>query len=389
MKKLYFTFILSATLFFTGCYSVFNGGTGGLIVDKESTASPKTGIANVDVYAYTDKSIRNSDFNAWKEGSVFSPSNSYYGHTSTDANGNFTISKLVWKESKPDFGRDADYTTIYLLYYHENYGLTKDETVITSDSSSDTVYAELTSIRKSTNLDISLYNVADSSLNNSNILVTVSVPQTTDTLTAATPKVYKQIINGNGSIAVSYPRWKNAQDKAAGIENTPEVTIYYAQSGDLISWKACSNADNEAGNYAFLADNFTIKRTISNSSYSISLFGKACRLNFPSVSGSYGDTSSGASDGKIIRMKAKDSSGNYTIDCGEKTTAAQARGTNGDQTHGSFSGLGEGAYWIDQTYTEKYSSIEVQFYLVNGENESLIGSPVILRSNTSSYTVVL
>ena len=70
-------------------------------------------LANVDIYAYTSRSSRDSDFKAWKEGTIFAPSNTYYGHTSTDNNGNFTISKLVWKEAKPDFGKDADFTTIY------------------------------------------------------------------------------------------------------------------------------------------------------------------------------------------------------------------------------------------------------------------------------------
>ena len=148
IKKFTGALILTAALLFSGCYSVFNGGTGGQIVDAESTSIPKAGIANVDVYAYTDSRTRDSDYSGWDEGEVFSPSDSYYGHTTTDAGGNFAISNIVWKENHPDFGKDADYTTIYLLYYHENYGLTKDQTVITSDSTSDTVYAELRSIKK-------------------------------------------------------------------------------------------------------------------------------------------------------------------------------------------------------------------------------------------------
>ena len=85
------------SLLLTSCYSVFNGGTGGMIVDAESTSTPKSGIPNVDVYAYTDSGTRDSDFGRWKEGTVFSPSNSYYGHTTTDASGSFVISNIVWK----------------------------------------------------------------------------------------------------------------------------------------------------------------------------------------------------------------------------------------------------------------------------------------------------
>ena len=75
IKKIAGLVSLTSTLLLTSCYSVFSGGTGGLIVDAESTSSPKAGIANVDIYAYTDSGTRNSDYNAWKEGTVFSPSN--------------------------------------------------------------------------------------------------------------------------------------------------------------------------------------------------------------------------------------------------------------------------------------------------------------------------
>ena len=384
MKKFFCTFILSAAIFLTSCYSVFNGGTGGVIVDAESTSNPKAGIPYVNIYAYTDKGTRDSDFKKWKEGTIFAPSHTYYGHTTTDVNGNFSISNIVWKETKPDFGKDADYTTIYLLYFHENYGLTKDETVITSNSTSDTVYAELTAIRKTTSLDINVYDIASSNLTNNSVLVTVSVPQNTDTLTAS-PIVYEQIITGSGAINISYPRWKNDADKTAKIENTPEVSIFYSQSGDRITWKACANKDNEDQNYAFLTDNFIIKKTIQKSPYSISLYGKSMVLDIPSVSGTCGDTSAAASDGKIISMKAKDSSGEYTIDCGETTTYAQALGTSGTQTHGNFQNLGNGYFWRDLQYTEKYSTIEVKFF-VDGTDTGVVKT---LRTDTASYNFTI
>ncbi|MBQ5471669.1 MAG: hypothetical protein IIT58_06665 [Treponema sp.] len=366
---------ITTSLFITSCYSVFSGGAGGLVVDAESTSNPKSGIANVDVYVYTDCQIRDSDFNRWSEGTVFSPSNTYYGHTTTDTDGSFVISNIVWKETNPDFGKDADYTTIYLLYYHENYGLIKGQTNITSDSTSDTVYAELTSIRKTTALNISIYDVSTLTATTNNVLVSVSVPQSTDTITAS-PKTYKQIISGTGIINVSYPRWKNAEDKADGIENSPEIEITYSQSADEITWKACANSDNAAQNYAFLEDDFTILKTIRNSSFNISLYGKATRLSYPTVNGTCG-----SANGEIVKMLAKDSSGNYTIDCGETTTYAQTVGTSGTQTNGNFSGLGSGYYWIDTTYTDRYSTKDVR--LVSGG----LTKELTLRSNVDSYTV--
>lgn len=385
LKPLAATFIITTTLFLTGCYSVFNGGTGGMIVDAESTSTPKAGIANVDVYAFTECEVRDNNFNCWIEGTIFVPANAYYGHTTTNADGSFTISNLVWKSTDPDFGKDADYTVIYLLFYHENYGLTKGQTVITSDSTSDTVYAELTSVRKTTALNINIYDVSNSALTSENVLVKVSVPQTTDTITTASPKIYEQTITGSGTINISYPRWQNFQNRIDKIETAPQVSISYSQSSDSITWKACANADNEAQNYAFLDDNFSIKKTINNSVYTISLYGKSTRLNIPTVNGTYGSPSSVSSDGVIISMKAKDSSGNFTIDCGETSTFAQNVGTNGTQIHGTFSGLGNGYFINDTSYTGKYTNIEVEFYA----NGTATGATRTFRSDTASYNVSL
>ncbi len=385
MKKIFLVLsVLTCSFLMMGCYSVFNGGTGGVIVDAESTLNPKAGIAYVNIYAYTSKSTRDDDFDDWQEGTVFAPSHTYYGHTTTDANGNFSISNIIWKESKPSFGKDADYTTIYLLYYHENYGLTKDETVITSNSTSDTVYAELTAIRKTTALNINIFDVSNSSPSNESVVVKISVPQSTDKITAA-PRVYEQTITNTGTVNISYPRWKNDSDKANKKEYTPQVSITYAQNADTVTWKACAFKDNAAKNYAFLESNFAIKKTVSGSTFGISLYGKPVRINMPSVNGTYGNSTSADNDGKIISMKAKDSEGNYTIDCGETTTFAQAVGTSGTQTHGNFTNLGNGYFWIDSNYTEKYSTIEVKFF-VDGLATSTVKT---LRTDTNSYNFAI
>ena len=390
MKKISSVLILASSLFLSGCYSVFSGGTGGKIVDAESTSNPKSGIAFVDIYAYTDEDERNADFDSWQEGTTFSPSDTYYGHTTSDNDGSFVLSNIVWKETKPDFGRDADYTKIYLLYYHENYGLTKDQTLLISDSTSDTVYAELTAIRKTSVLNINLYDVTSSNQTANDVLVTITVPQATDTINAAA-KVYKQSITGNGNVTISYPRWKTKEDKENQIEYYPEISISYFQNADEITWKACANADNDAKDFSFLEDNFSLKKTVRNTPYNISLYGKASRINFPAINGTYGDTSLEANDGKIIKMLAKDSAGAYTIDCGETTTYAQTVGTSSNQTHGNFSNLGNGYYWTDSTYTGKYSTIDVKLFAEGSQESdgSQAGVTQTLRSDTASYNITI
>ena len=143
--------------FILSCSSVFSGGTGGRVVDAESTSNPKEGISDVEVYAYTSEKDRDSDFNKWNKTERFSPSSKYYARTTTETDGNFVISKLMWKEWKPAFGKDGDVSEVYLLFYHENYGLVKGGTLIVSDSTTDSIYVEMTKTRISTLLSLSSY----------------------------------------------------------------------------------------------------------------------------------------------------------------------------------------------------------------------------------------
>ncbi len=379
------------------CKSVFSGGTGGLVVDSESTSVPKAGIANVDVYAYMKLSDRDSDYSVWTEGTVFAPKSKYYGHTVTANDGTFTISKLVWMEEKPDFGKDADYTSVYLLFYHENYGLTKGESVIISDSVSDTVYTELTAVRKSTVLNLTFEDVASAAATNNAVYVKVSVPQTTSTSTSAAAKVYDATVTGNGTITISYPRWQSAEDRANGKESEPTVTISYCQSADEITWMGCYNADNEAGDYSFCADEAgltSITKVVKNPSYSITLYGKATKLALPSIGGQY--TASGsaagdsADDGLKVALFAKDNDGNYTVSFGETTSAAQAVGTSGNEKHGVFSGLGNSYYWTDRLYSEKYSSAQLKVIVYGSDGTSVAAEKELtVRSDVNSYNVQL
>lgn len=379
--------LVSCFIFITACenatYSVFSGGTGGLVVDAESTSNPKAGIANVEVYAFIDCGERDSNFNNWKEGTIFNPSG-HYGHTTTNADGSFSISKIVWQTNDSDFGKDGDYQKVFFLFYSENYGLTKGETVIVSDSISDNVYAELTAIRKSTVLNMNFVDVATGNNTGNAVFVKVTVPQTTASNTTAVAKVYDVNIVGSGAITVSYPRWQNDENKAAGIETSPEITVSYKQSSDTITWKGCYNADNATADYSFREDAATgIKKTIGNSAFSMTFYGKATRFNIPNVSGQYsaatpGNSATSADDGVEITMKGKDSG----VDLGQVTTYSQNIG-NGVEKHGVFSGLGSGYTWTDTAYTGKYSTLDVK---ITGGVKSLTKT---LRSDATTYTVQL
>lgn len=374
------------------CYSVFSGGTGGLVVDAESTSVPKAGIANVDVYAYMSSSSRDSDFNDWSEGTVFTPDSSYYGHTTTGADGSFTISKLVWKESKPDFGKDADYATVYLLFYHENYGLTKGSSVIISDSLSDTVYVELTAVRKSTVLNLTFEDVTSGLPTDNAVYAKVQVPQTTDTIKDAAPKIYEATITQSGAITISYPRYKSEADKAAQKENEPDVQITYYQSGDDITWQGCKDGGESKTDYSFIAKNgvSTVTKTVRNQYFSVTLYGKQTKIPVPVVSGQYGDGKSESNDGLRVELKGQASgSGDYSLDFGAVTTRPQVIGNNGEEVHGRFSGLGSGAFWTDTTYKEKYASIQAEIIVTERDGDPKTSKAITLRSDERNVYVSL
>lgn len=366
------------------CYSVFSGGTGGLVVDAESTSVPKAGIANVDVYAYMSSSSRDSDFNDWSEGTVFTPDSSYYGHTTTGADGSFTISKLVWKESKPDFGKDADYATVYLLFYHENYGLTKGSSVIISDSLSDTVYVELTAVRKSTVLNLTFEDVTSGQPTDNAVYAKVQVPQTTDTIKDAAPKIYDATITQSGAITISYPRYKSEADKAAQKENEPDVQITYYQSGDDITWQGCKDGGESKTDYSFIAKNgvSTVTKTVRNQYFSVTLYGKQTKIPVPVVSGQYGSDDA-SSDGLQVELKSGDAV------FGAVTTRPQVIGNNGEEVHGRFSGLGSGAFWTDTTYTEKYTPILAEIIVKERDGSQKTSKAITLRSDVRNVYVSL
>ena len=404
-NKFKFAFISSSfflfSLIFTGCYSVFSGGTGGLVVDSESVSTPKAGIPNVEVYAYTDCSERDRDFSNWKNSKKsvsFEPTVDYYGHTTTAPDGSWRISKLVWKENsfKTDFGKDADYTKIYLIFYHENYGCTKDETIIMSDSSSDTTYTELTSVVTTTALTVNFIDVSTNSPTNQPVICQVKVPQKTNQKTEAEDKVFSEIITGAGTITIRYPRYSDEENK---VENQPEVKINYYQSRskDAIEWAACKN-NPENNDFSFYKNNLDdevkfgpeedgISVKIQNYVYSLELYGKAVKMRMPYFAGTYGDTKSESSDGVHLLLKGKDSDGNYSVDLGETYTSQQIVGTTGDnRIHGTFSGLGGSNYiWFDNDYIGRYAETSVQFQ----KDDGTVIKTLSVRSDLNYNNLVL
>ena len=245
---------------------------------------------------------------------------------------------------------------------------------------SNTVYQELVKTKIVTNLIISCVDVASNQNTATPVYVSVSVPQSTEANSSRGDKTFSTVITGSGGLQVSYPRYKNADDKANGVENMPVVSVKYYQNAQEETWKACFNQDNEAKNYAFRdTKNDGIDMKIGSGEYSISLYGKATKLNMPMISGQL----SSKEDGQVVSMMASTNGTDFNIDCGEVTTDVQIVGDN--ERHGVFSGLGQGVTWTDTNYEGKNAIIYVDISV--GEEKKVSKKP--LRSNQSNYTVQL
>ena len=389
------SFICVASVILSGCTSIFSGGTGGLVVDADSKGTSKTGIANVDVFAYMNRSDRDNDFNRWNNGTkteVFKPTCDYYGCTTTGSDGSWTINKLVWKEKKPDFGKDADYTTVYLIYFHSDYGCEKDETVIISDSTSSNTYKELTSIVKRTSITLNFIDAKTSGQTSESVYAELFVPQKTDSNPNAGDLVYSGVYTGSGTVSIRYPRYLNESGiptyTKTDKENVPQIRVnyYQAKEAENVTWKACKQ-NKQTDDFSFYTDEvgrgcIGLTKTIEDSPYTITLVGKAVRFTMPTFSGTLGDITLADSDDVRILLRGKDSQGNYTIDLGHTYTALQNK--NGTQTHGCFSGLGGTNYeWRDYDYKGRISEYMVRFEKEDGT----VIEEMTISSDKSEYVL--
>ena len=131
----------------TSCSSVFSGGfTGKIMEDKGGLDdSANTPLAGATVFIYTDEGTRNSDYDrAISNGTK--PSNAT-ATTTTNDNGQFSVSKIIWKTNNPSFGKTADKINLYLIIYKSGFGVNgfnknSNAISITSDSTNESTYTE-------------------------------------------------------------------------------------------------------------------------------------------------------------------------------------------------------------------------------------------------------
>jgi len=99
------------------CSAVFDAGIGGKVYYMQNGS--EVGISGAKILVYDSSSFTE-----------------VIGSARTDANGNFTVSKIVWKTTDPKFGKTADNHTVYIKVTHEDFEM-KDAYItarIVSDS---------------------------------------------------------------------------------------------------------------------------------------------------------------------------------------------------------------------------------------------------------------
>lgn len=414
--------ILVVLLAINSCSSVFEGGASGKVVDAESTSEPKAGIQDVEVFVYTSEYQRNEDYRTYSGTGRFNPSGSeYIGHTTTGSDGSFSLGKIMWESDKPIFGKTGDYIQVYLLFYHDSYGLVKNssKTIILSDSVSNIIYQEMTAIRQTTALNISILDISQDPDSNTklppllsdSVNITVSAPQAVAPNIKPDPTVKTATISGTGQITVSYPR-----------EMNETVTIAYGQAGSYISYRPCKYITTEGSeDYSFLvpparqtpvqtsissnADDCQVTVNVKGTSTPVLLYMKPVKHSMPSISGqlclgtpaSPNDEGDASDDNIPVFLAKVDASNNitglYDYTSAVVMTSSEGNGANGSRIrHGFFSGLGQGIVWDDDTYAGKYSTTKAAVIFDMDKSHSLTSGDryIILndiRSNMSSYSL--
>lgn len=334
-RRLLFTAALMLAVLLASCSVVFEAGISGTVETPSGTG--KTAVAGVNVFAYTDKSSRDSDYVLFCNESITRPTekSGYVATTSTNANGEFTVNKIVWETKRSDFGKTADVNKLYLIFYHEDYYPEKaDATVISGSTNSGNVSVTLNGNKDYTTINVAVLDVATGEGMGDACTLEYKLEGASDSDTV--------VVTNNASIRVKYTKG-----------TTPDVTFTLTTPG--AGWKMCDKNGTVIPNQAV--------EDISEGSLTVKLYMKRYEFTLPSIGGSV--IFNGASD---ITKNAEPTNGNdglkvwleYQPAAGgdyvpfEETKAANhltsssqvVAGDNIYYRHGRFSGVGGSGYTI-------------------------------------------
>jgi|YNPMSStandDraft_1061717.scaffolds.fasta_scaffold00034_7 hypothetical protein len=214
-------FVFSYLLLFS-CSSVFRASLTGQYIDSEN----KNGINDGYVFLYISKDRFDKDwedYQATKNYIAFF-ANCFSSTTTTTVNnqsGVFTFNAVVWSTLNPFFGKDADIHEIYLVFYHEDYGVSYSTHKIVSDSTTRLTPIKASKIKNSAIIHGKIVNVS-SGEPIPNVTVRIYVPKNWNFDSNNNPIVndssfdnkpsYTTTTNANGeyTVRISFPKMPSA-----------------------------------------------------------------------------------------------------------------------------------------------------------------------------------
>ena len=348
MDRRIFAF-LTAVLFvilLASCSQVFEAGISGTVVTKDGTRD--VGVANVNVFAYTDKGLRDSDLVKFKAGAIKRPSegSGYVATTTTNAQGQFVVNKIVWETKKSEFGKTADVNKLYLIIFHEDYVPTSyDATIISGSTNADNVYVTLEGSKDYTTVNVTVYDVATGLAMNQACTMDYKVGESDDWDSVT--------LTGTATVSLSFEK-----------DTTPDVTFRLSSPG--ANWKMCGS-DGRVITQQIVED-------VEDGTLSVKLYMKCYEFTLPAFSGSveYVDgvpmmtinaTPTNDQDGVEVWLEYVPVSGVGNVVLTETVSAnhrTEARTTESAGTviydHGRFSGVGGGGYSITISPDNEYST---------------------------------
>ena len=152
-----FFLLVAIALFAVSCSAdfgknVYYGGISGVVKDKDNG----NGVSGVKVYLYTSESERDEAYNKWQEnGGIFSDEKCLYKST-TDANGKWTVSKVVWMTKDGAWGADYDHIPVFIIYFSEDYGCWKEEKIelVSGTSNTNAIESKRENIKETSKITI-------------------------------------------------------------------------------------------------------------------------------------------------------------------------------------------------------------------------------------------
>ncbi|MDK2860745.1 hypothetical protein [Sphaerochaeta halotolerans] len=315
--------VLFVIVTLSSCSVVFRASIGGVLKDQAS----EEGIEGMDVFIYTDASSRDADYQLWSaDTSKVGQSSKYRGKTQSDAEGNFTIDRIIWESNQPAYGKTADYIEVFFIFFHEDYGVHKNSNtkhyMIASDSANNGLVSEnFTKVNKTAGLTVSVVNQRTRAI----------MTETVQAIVAGPLKTVEILVNGGTlNTQVSYPL----------SSSTSEASITLTRAG----WLHVDSAGTEIQE---------ITVDLADSPIQVQTYMQEAEPDFPTLSGRLAEDATPANNtGKTILLGYDDNGSLQRFPQASARITTQAVEVGDTTQEGVIGGLGQGL-----TYEEVHTKI--------------------------------